>query len=240
MHVSSSKNIQLLEKKIGYSFKRKALLKEALTHKSFAKEQTEDTDCFNERLEFLGDSVLELVITGYLFKTYPQYSEAELSKIKAYAVREATLAEVALKIGIGSYLLCGKGEESSGGKKKPSLLANAFEALLAAIYLDSGLRKASEIILGYLKPKINYLIKKDLLFDFKTSFQELVQRRFGVLPRYSVSREEGPEHMKTFEVSAFVRNDFYGSGSGKSKKEAEQKAAYNGLKKLKTKSRKPR
>lgn len=233
MHVSSSENIKFLERKIGYKFKKKSLIKEALTHKSFAKEKPENPDFFNERLEFLGDAVLGLVICDYLFSVYPLYTEAELSKIKAYAVQEATLADVALRLGIGFHLHLGKGEETSGGRKKPSLLANTFEAILAAIYLDGGLKKAKDFTLRNLEGKIEALIRRDLLFDFKTRFQEVVQEKFGVLPKYRIHKEEGPEHMKTFEVKVSVKNDFYGAGKGKSKKEAAQKAAEVGLEKLK-------
>lgn len=233
MHASSSENIQRLETKIGYKFKKKPLIKEALTHKSFAKEKLEKPESYNERLEFLGDAVLELVICEYLFSHYPQYTEAELSKIRAYAVQEATLADVAMRLGIGSHLRLGKGEESSGGRKKPSLLANAFEAILAAVYLDGGLKKAKDFTLKNLEGRIKTLVAGGLLFDFKTQFQEVVQEKFGVLPRYRVFKEEGPEHMKIFEVEVFIKNDFYGSGKGKSKKEAAQKAAEVGLKKIK-------
>ena len=135
MDVLSSENIRLLESKIGYRFKKKALIKEALTHKSFAKEQSGGTGSFNERLEFLGDSVLGLIISHYLFNTYPQYSESGLSKIKAYAVCESSLADAAFHLGIGDHLYLGKGEDASGGRKKFSLLANAFEAILAAVFL---------------------------------------------------------------------------------------------------------
>jgi ribonuclease-3 len=232
MHASYSKDIRILEKKIGYSFKKTSLIQQALTHKSFAKELPEDSEVYNERLEFLGDSVLELVISEYLYKTYPRYSESELSKIKAYAVQEATLADSAEKLDIGSHLLLGKGEEGSGGRKKPSLLANAFEALIAAMYLDGGLRNTRTFILKSLKRKIHTLIEKNLVFDFKTHFQENVQEKFSVLPKYRIKKEEGPEHMKTFEVEVFINTDLYGTGRGKSKKEAEQKAARQGLRKI--------
>ena len=232
MHVSSSKDIQILETKIDYIFKNKTLIEEALTHKSFTKEKLESLEFYNERLEFLGDAVLELVICDYLFKTYPQYTEADLSKIKSYAVQETTLAEAALKLDIGSYLRLGKGEEVSGGREKPSLLADAFEAVLAAIYLDGGLKKAKEFTLNILEDKIKVLIEKNLIFDFKTRFQELSQEKFGVLPKYRVHKEEGPEHKKIFEIEVFIKNDFYGVGRGKSKKEAEQKAAEAALKKI--------
>ncbi len=232
MHASSSENIHLLEEKIGYQFKEKSLLEEALTHKSFAREKPGASVPDNERLEFLGDAVLELIISSYLFKAYPQYSEAELSKIKAYIGQESTLADSAREIGIGSHLHLGKGEAASGGKNKPSLLSNAFEAILAAIYLDGGMQKAENFTLINLENKINELIRKDLLFDFKTRFQEVVQEKYGVLPGYRVHKEEGPEHMKVFEVNVYIKNNFYGTGRGRSKKEADQKAAETGLKKI--------
>jgi ribonuclease-3 len=232
MDVSSSENIRLLEEKIGYKFKRKSFLREALTHKSFAKEQSGGPVRYNERLEFLGDAVLGLIISGYLFKTFPRYSEAELSKVRAYAVQEATLADVALKLGVGDHLYLGKGEETSGGRKKYSILANAFEAILAAVYLDGGLKHAVALTLRALEYRIHELIEKNLLYDFKTRFQEVVQERFGVLPRYKIHSEEGPEHMKTFEVKVYVKNRLHGAGKGKSKKGAAQKAARAGLRKL--------
>ncbi len=233
MQVSSSENIQQLETKIGYKFKRKSLIKEALTHKSFAKEKLQGLEPFNERLEFLGDAVLDLVVCEYLFNVYPQYTEAELSKIRAYAVQETTLTDIALGLNIGSYLRLGKGEETSGGRKKSSLLANAFEAILAAIYIDGGFNRAKEFALKNLENRIKTLVAKNLLFDFKTSFQEVVQGEFKVLPRYKVHKEEGPEHMKIFEVEVFIKNNSYGIGRGKTKKEAAQKAAKAGLEKLK-------
>lgn len=233
MGASSSKNIQTLEKKIGYRFKRKTLILEALTHKSYAKEQHGSHLSYNERMEFLGDAVLGLILSKHLFRTYPGYSESELSKIRAYAARKATLAEVSKNLDLGSHLFLGRGEEASGGRNKSSLLANTFESVLAAVYLDGGFKNASEFTLRHLDDKISSLIRKDLLFDFKTSYQEAVQEHFGVLPKYTVSREEGPDHMKTFEVRVHVKEKLQGVGRGKSKKEAEQKAARAGMKKLK-------
>lgn len=233
MRASSSKDITRLEKRIGYTFKKKSLLEEALTHKSFAHEQPKDTKAFNERMEFLGDSVLGLVVSEYLFSTYPEYSESDLSKIKSYIVQEATLAETAKRLNIGAFLRLGKGEELTGGRKKPSLLADALEAILGAIYIDGGLKRAKEVIIKNLKDRINEVVTKDIIFDFKTRFQEITQARYGVLPRYVVHKEEGPEHRKVFEVKVFIRNKLYGSGRGKSKKIAAQKAAKAGLKKLK-------
>lgn len=233
MGVSSLENIQILEAKIGYRFKKKSLLREALTHKSFAQEITRESSPFNERLEFLGDAVLGLVISHYLYSTYPEYTEAELSKIRAYVVREATLSDIALDLDIGSYLYLGKGEETSGGREKTSLLANAFEAIIAAIYLDGGLRNARGFVLTTLEPKIEGVLQKNLLYDYKTRFQEVVQEKFGVFPKYKIFREQGPGHMKTFDVRVYVNRKSLGTGRGRSKKEAAQKAAQEGLKKLK-------
>lgn len=225
------KNISALEASIGYSFKNKDLLLEAITHKSYANENPECS--FNERLEFLGDAILNLIVSNYLYAGYLEYTEAELSKAKAYAIQEMTLFEAARQMNLGLYLLLGKGEEATGGREKSSLLANAFEAIVAAIFLDSGLRNTKSFVLQHLKDRIETVIVKDLFFDFKTELQELVQARYGVLPEYRVHREEGPEHRKTFEVKVFIGSDFYGSGSGKSKKEAAQQAAEVALKKLK-------
>ncbi|MBI5407964.1 MAG: ribonuclease III [Nitrospirae bacterium] len=232
MRASSSENSAGFEKAIGCKFKKKSLLKEALTHKSYAHEKQKGLP-FNERQEFLGDAVLELIVSEYLFRSFPEYTEADLSRVKAYAVQEATLAEVAKDINIGEYLRLGKGEELTGGRKKSSLLANAFEALIAAIYLDGDYKKARKFVLGLLKHKIDELTTKDFIFDFKTKLQEVAQAHFGVLPKYVIHKEEGPEHRKTFEVTVFINDEFLGSGAGKTKKAAAQKAAEAALEKIK-------
>ncbi|MBI4686742.1 MAG: ribonuclease III [Nitrospirae bacterium] len=232
MHALFLESIARLEAAIGYLFKDKSLISEALTHKSFANENPEIAKSFNERMEFLGDAVLGLIVSDYLFSAYPKYSEAEFSRIKAYAVQENTLAEVATGLNIGSCLFLGKGEEASGGRKKPSLLANAFEAVLAAVYLDSGLIEARDFTLRVLKDRIEKVISGELLFDFKTRFQELVQEKYGILPKYVVHKETGPEHIKIFEVKVFIGDELYGAGNGRSKKEAAQMAAEEGLRKL--------
>jgi ribonuclease-3 len=235
MRASSSENLIGLEHSIGYTFRKKVLLKEALTHKSFAHEQQKRRIVFNERMEFLGDAVLELVMSEYLYSTYQDYTEADLSKLKAYAVQESTLADIAQGLNIGDFLKLGKGEELTGGRRKPSLLANAYEALLAAIYLDGGYRKAKNFVLSFLAPKIDDLVTNNFVFDFKTKFQEVVQAQFGILPKYITHKEEGPEHKKIFEVKVFINDDYYGSGKGKTKKAAAQKAAEAGLKKIRKK-----
>jgi len=233
MRASFSKSIAPLEVSIGYAFRKKSLLKEAVTHKSFAYERHKESILFNERMEFLGDAVLSIIISDYLYHAYPEYTESELSKVRAYTVQEATLAEAAARLDIGSHLQLGKGEELTGGRRKPSLLANVFESVLGAIYLDGGIKKAKEFVLANLKHKADELITNNLLFDFKTKFQEVAQAEFGVLPKYSTHNEEGPEHSKIFEVNVFINEKMYGSGRGRSKKVAAQMAAEEGLKNIK-------
>ena len=190
---------------------------------------------FNERLEFLGDSVLELIISEYLFNSYSDYTEADLSKIKAYVVQESTLAESARSLNLGTYLRLGKGEEMTGGRNKSSLLADAFEAVLASMYMGGGYKNAREFVLREVKSKITDLAEQNFIFDFKTKIQEVAQADFGVLPKYVTHKEEGPEHKKIFEVKVFIKDDYLGSGKGKTKKAAAQKAAEAGLEKIKKK-----
>lgn len=232
MPASLSKDTADLEESIGYTFKDKVLAREALTHKSYSHENKEEFHPFNERLEFLGDSVLGVIVSEYLFSNFKESSEADLSRIRSYVVQDSTLAEISESLNIGAYLLLGKGEEMSGGRTKPSLLANAFEAVLAAIYLDRGIKKAREFVLKFLEPKIMEFIDKSLVVDFKTRLQEVTQARLGVLPEYSVKSEKGPEHDKLFEVSVKINNDISGTGRGKTKKAAEQMAAKESLKKI--------
>lgn len=232
MHVLSSKDLTSLEKTLGHTFKKKSLLREAVTHKSYAHEKQDNLVLFNERMEFLGDAVLELIISEHLYSSNIEYTEADLSKIKAYAVQESTLAEIAKKLDLGKYLLLGKGEELTGGRGKPSLLANAFEAVLAAIYLDGDYKRSKAFVLDQLNDKMEDMTKNNLIFDFKTNLQEIAQAEFGVLPTYVTHKEEGPQHKKTFGVKVFINDDFLGAGSGNTKKAAAQKAAEEGLKKI--------
>lgn len=232
MRASSLKDSAVLEISLGYKFRKKSLLKEALTHKSFAHERQKDRLLFNERMEFLGDSVLELIISEYLFTTFPDYTEADLSRIKAYTVQEATLAECAKNLDLGAHLLLGKGEEVTGGRKKSSLLADCLEAVIAAIYLDSGYKKAKEFVHRHLAHKVSDMTEKNLIFDFKTKLQEVSQAQFGRLPSYIIHKEEGPEHKKTFEVKVFINDRCMGLGKGNTKKAAAQKAAEAALKKI--------
>ncbi|RMD59578.1 MAG: ribonuclease III, partial [Nitrospirae bacterium] len=188
-----SENIQVIEELLGYTFKNKDILRQALTHKSYSNENPAFHNLCNERMEFLGDAILELFICEYLYNTYPDYTEAELSKIKSYAVRESTIARAAQKLKLGSYLLLGKGEENTGGRQKSSLLSDAFEAIVAAIYLDGGFEEAKNFILKALKDDITELVERKKIFDFKTRLQEVVQSMYNVLPKYKIIREYGPK-----------------------------------------------
>ncbi len=232
MHASSSEDLSRLELSIGYHFKRKPLLIQALTHKSYAHEHKEEGVIDNERLEFLGDAILNLIISEYLYNKFKDFTEAELSRIKAYAVKESTLAKTARKLKIGKYLYLGRGEEITGGRNKPSLLANAFEAILAAIYLDGGYKNARIFLTNHLIPEIEKASKQNLIFDFKTRLQEISQTKFGVLPKYVTTKEEGPDHEKVFEVKVYLNEQLMGTGIGSSKKTAAQKAAQEGLRRL--------
>jgi len=222
-----------LERRLGYHFKNSALLQQAITHKSYLNEARERSQKDNERLEFLGDAVLDLLISQGLLLHYPDTPEGELSKMKARIVSETALAKVARRLEIGHYLLLGRGEEITQGRAKPSLLANALEAILAAIYLDGGLEPVSRVIQKVFQDDIEELLKTEAYTDYKTELQELCQRDYEILPTYTVLSESGPDHQKTFEVQISIKGSVYGRGLGRSKKEAEQQAAREALEKLK-------
>ena len=215
-----------LEPVIGYTFKQSDRLVQALTHKSFLNEPRrgvvrED----NERLEFLGDAVLNLVVSEELAARNPSASEGMLSKMRARLVSEAALSQVARRLALGRFLQLGRGEELSGGREKSSLLADAFEAVVAAIYQDGGYSAARRCVLSLLEQDIRDLTENGLTIDYKTQLQERCQRLFGVLPVYRVSRESGPDHRKSFQVELTIEGKHYGVGVGNSKKSAEQEAA---------------
>jgi ribonuclease III len=224
--------LKSLEESLGYHFQDITLLDHALTHRSFTNEFAYPAGKDNERLEFLGDAVLDLCVTDLLMRTFPEEPEGRLSKRRAACVNERSLADLAKGFNMGDGLLLGKGEELSGGRCKPSLLANAFEALLAAIYLDGGFGQATTFI----HRVFGDIIKdggEDLRYkDYKTLLQETVQVRFHETPRYSVVREFGPDHDKTFNVELNVADRIITSGTGKSRKEAEQAAAGKALEML--------
>jgi ribonuclease III len=214
-----------LEAVLGYQFKDRALLEQALRHTSWCNEQqpAERLDD-NERLEFLGDAVLDLVVGHRLMTRYPQLREGELSVTRAQVVSEAGLSDVAGQLGIGRWLLLGKGEEKSGGRTKPSILADAFEAILAAVYLDGGFEAACEMVQRLLAQRIETVEFKGF-YDFKTRLQEMAQARMKATPTYHVVQELGPDHDKRFVVSVKIGEDEWARAVGKSKKEAEQMAA---------------
>jgi ribonuclease-3 len=225
-------DISELEKNIGYEFKDKTLLLEALTHKSFQHENPRSAPHHNERLEFLGDSVLGMVVVDYLFNSRDRYTESMMSKIKSYIVKSKVLSEIAKGISLGNYLRLGKGEEETGGRNKVSILSDAMEALVGAVYIDGGYEKSKSLVLRLFKEKIDAAIKSRDFHDYKSELQEESQMRFGVLPEYRLVKEEGQEHKKVFTVEVFIAGERYGQGRGRSKKEAQTLAAKEALKNL--------
>lgn len=221
-------DLNSLQKQIGYTFRDISLLNKSLTHKSYVNENS-DSLKNNERFEFLGDSVLDLIVTGYLLKAFPDFSEGILSKIRAAVVNESCLADLARQIGLGKYLLLGKGEESSGGREKNSLLANAYEALAGAVYFDSNLEKATDLYIPVLSKEIAKYADTARFRDYKSELQEYTQTHFNCIPNYNIVAEKGPAHEKQFEVVVLVQETIRGSGAGKSKKESEQAAAKSAL-----------
>ena len=216
-----------LEAVLGYAFQDRMLLERALRHASWCNEQAQDParrEEDNERLEFLGDAVLDLVVGHRLMTRYPQLREGELSITRSQVVSEAGLSDVATTLGIGRWLLLGKGEEKSGGRQKPSILADAFEAILAAVYLDGGYGAAQEMVSRLLEQRIETVEFKGF-YDFKTRLQETSQARLRATPTYHVVQELGPDHDKRFVVSVTIGEDEWARAVGKSKKEAEQMAA---------------
>lgn len=212
-----------LEEKIGYSFHNGRLLGLALTHSSYANEQRKAHKINNERLEFLGDAVLELTISDYLYHEYPDYAEGKMTRLRSSLVCEYTLAICAKDIDLGAYLKLSKGEDQTGGRKRDSILSDAFEALIGAIYLDGGMEKAVEFIHRFLLKDVE---DKSLFYDAKTILQEIVQEKPGSRLSYHLDSETGPDHDKDFTVTVYINDKAYATGVGKTKKGAEQIAAY--------------
>ncbi len=217
--------LEELEKSLKLNFKDKNLLKSAFIHRSYLNEHPEEKIPHNERLEFLGDSVLGFVVSEYLFLKYPNRPEGDLTNFRSSIVNARTLSEVGGKLELGKYLLLSKGEEATGGRERQYLLANTLEALLGAIYLDLGLPKASELIHEQLIPLLPAIITTGSYKDFKSAFQEQSQDKLNVTPTYKVLEEIGPDHDRTFEVGVFISDKQVGKGKGKSKQQAEQEAA---------------
>lgn len=220
-----------LEKIINISFKNKNLLKTALTHRSYLNEVEDDLQS-NERLEFLGDAVLELVVSDYLYHTYPNLSEGQLTNLRSAVVKTQTLAKIANNFSLGKYLFLSRGEETGGGRTNISLLADAFESLLGAIYLDRGIKKVRQFVSFYLLPLLPDIIEKRAYLDYKSNLQTVVQEKRQVTPTYKVVKETGPDHDKTFYVVCTAGSTELGKGRGKNKQHAEQEAAKDALRKL--------
>lgn len=223
-----------LQESLRYSFNDIKLLNKAVTHKSYVNE-TGDSLKHNERFEFLGDSVLDLVVSDYLIRQYSDYKEGALSKIRAAVVNETCLAGLARQLDLGAFLLLGRGEEMSGGRNKASLLANAYEAVAGAIYCDSNLETASNVLLPQIKNEINKFADTRVSRDYKSDLQEYTQNKFFCIPLYKVIRETGPDHEKQFEIIVSAKDKNMGKGTGRSKKEAEQAAAKMALEKYQKK-----
>lgn len=215
------------EKKIGVVFNDKSLLKAAFTHRSYLNENRNYKGEHNERLEFLGDAVLELVVTRYLFDKYPEKPEGELTAVRAALVNTTSISSAAMTLNMNKYLLLSKGEAKDEGRARQFILANTFEAVIGAIYLDRGYEEAEKFISNSLFHKTDEIVKNKLWQDPKSKFQEVAQEKTGITPTYQTVIEEGPDHDKHFTVAVYLKDEEIAKGEGKSKQEAEQEAAKN-------------
>ncbi len=224
--MDEGRKLQELQEKIGYIFNDEKLIRKALIHRSFGNENWEFKNINNEKLELLGDAVLDLIVTEYLYKNFEIATEGELAKLKSMIVSEPVLASISSEIQLGKYLMLSKGEELTGGRDRESILGDVFEAVLGAIYLDSDLATARKVALKYLVYKIEHINENDELIDYKTILQEYSQRVYKIIPIYEVVNEIGPDHKKSFEIVVSIDNGkTIGKGIGKNKKQAEQLAA---------------
>ena len=224
--------MEKLEEKLGYTFHDRRLLENALTHSSYANENKSKGETSNERLEFLGDSVLRMVVADHLYRTHPDMPEGELTRTRAALVCEDSLVEVAAQLELGQYLKLGRGEDAGGGRKRPSIQADAVEAVIAAVYLDGGIGSARKLITNFILTN-NEREQEGAVRDFKTALQELVQRESGRVLSYRLMGESGPDHAKVCSVEVDLNGKPIGAGEGRSKKEAEQNAAKAAMAKLK-------
>lgn len=222
-----------LEKKMNIHFNDLNLVDTAFVHKSYMNEHRDLKSEHNERLEFLGDAVLELVVTEYLYKKYPEEEEGVLTNWRSALVKGKHLAEIAVELELGLYLYLSRGEERSGGRKKNYILANTLEAVIGAMYLDQDYKTAHSFIDTFILKRLEEILKKGLHIDSKSRFQEIAQEVLGVTPEYRLVKEEGPDHNKSFVMGAYIGEDFVAEGSGSSKQKAEQEAATAALKKKK-------
>ncbi len=221
------------EKKIGYTFSDEGILLLAFTHSSFANEKKKGNHENNERLEFLGDAVLDMVVSEYMYRMYPEMPEGELTKLRASVVCEGSLAKLARQLELGTYLFLGRGEESTGGRNRDSILADTFEAVIGAICIDGGMESVTKYILSFMEKEIQETKNSFKMKDCKTHLQEVIQKESKYPIQYVIVGETGPDHSKSFVAEVHHMNRILGKGSGKSKKEAEQAAAQDALKKMK-------
>ena len=233
MENNGNRDVSELIKKIGYEFKNEEYLHEALTHRSYANEIEKGRRFNNEKLEFLGDAILNLITTEYIYDLYEKKTEGDLAKLKSQIISEPVFSSIANDIELGNYLYLSNGEISSGGRKRKSILGDAFEALIGAIFKDSDYYTAKNIALKFLLGKINKLEEIEGTGDYKTVLQEFVQGKYRKMPEYNLIKTSGPDHDKVFEMSVSWNNEIHGIGIGKSKKEAEKHAAKEALSKLK-------
>ena len=217
------------EKKINYAFAHAELLEQAFTHRSYLNENRASGKQHNERLEFLGDAVLELVVTEFLYAKYPDKTEGELTAVRAALVNTQSISAAATNLGMNDYLLLSRGEAKDTGRARQIILANSFEALIGAIYLDKGYEPAKDFIAAQLFNRADEIVDKRLWQDAKSRFQEVAQEKTGVTPSYQMLQQSGPDHDKRFIVGVFLGNEKIASGDGRSKQEAEQAAAEKGL-----------
>ena len=225
-------SLDKLQEKLGYTFRNEQLLRAALYHSSYANEHRAQEIASNERLEFLGDAVLGFVTAEFLYRSFPNAPEGDLTRTRAALVREESLFEVAQFLDLGSCLQLGRGEESGGGRHRPSILADATEAVFAAVYLDGGIECARDLIHRVLLEKVDIQLTESRRHDYKTELQEVVQRKPGQVLRYELTGQSGPDHAKVFTVAVLLNGAVVGEGSGRSKKEAEQICAKAALEKL--------
>jgi len=226
---SDQVDIPALEKLLGYTFNNTDFLLTAVTHRSYLNENRQATQEHNERSEFLGDAVLELVVTDFLYRKYPEKPEGELTAIRAAIVNTISLADASTKLGINDYLLMSKGESKDMGRARQYILANVFEALVGALYLDQGYSAAASFIGSHLFAKTDLIVEKRLWQDAKSRFQEMAQEHHNMTPTYQTLGQEGPDHDRIFTVGVFIGSNKIAEGKGRAKQEAEQQAAEAGM-----------
>ncbi len=228
-NINSEIDLDSLERLLGAVFNDKQILLSAVTHRSYLNEHREAAQDHNERLEFLGDAVLELVVTDYLFKKYQEKPEGELTAVRAALVNTISLAEAATKLGLNDFLLMSKGEAKDTGRARQYILANAFEACIGAIYIDLGYEAAGKFIAGQLFSKTDRIVEKRLWQDPKSRFQEMAQEHASITPTYELMNQEGPDHDRLFTIGVYLRREKIAEGNGRSKQEAEQAAALQAI-----------